>query len=301
MAIHWHAGMECAAKDSRPGLLAEAQSVAGHFQLCALDLKERDMLRTPVAAGLHRLHENLAEPKRVTRLVLRLALIAVGLVVIAWLGRDLAVHLPAIEKWIADLGFWGPVVFVVLVAVCTMVFLPDTPFAIAGGVVFGLWWGTMLLTIAAFINAALTYCLSRNLLRGQVEKWLERSPKLAAIQRAASHQGVRFLLLLRLTPVSAVAVSNLLGAAGIRFAPFIIACVGLIPGLFVEVYLGSIAKHVTKTAGGVSAASTTETSIRIAGLLVCFIVLALITRAARKALSECDESLDPAVGDSNSA
>ncbi len=294
MAMLWHAGMECAAKNPRPGLLAETRPYRAISSNARWNLKGSDMLRTQVAAGLRRLHENLADPKRVKRLVLRLALVAVGLVVIAWLGRDLAVHLSAIETWIAGLGFWGPVVFVLLVVACTMVFLPDTPFAIAGGVAFGLWWGTTLLAIAAFVNATLTYFLSRNFFHSQVDKWLEKSPKLAAIQRAASHQGVRFLLLLRLTPVSAVAVSNLLGAAGIRFAPFIIACIGLIPGLFVEVYMGSIAKHVTKTAGGVSAASTTETAIRIVGLLVCFIVLALITRAARKALSECDESLDPA-------
>ena len=249
------------------------------------------MFFTPLDAAHNRLDDNLSNPRHALRFALRLATIGIVLILVAWFGRDLAIHLPPIEKWIGDLGFWGPIVFIALVATCTMVFLPDTPFAIVGGVVFGLLWGTVLMTIAAFVNAALSFIVSRKFLTARVETLLKRFPKLAVIQHAASHQGLHFLLLLRLTPVSAVAVSHVLSAAGVRFLPFIVACVGLIPGLFVTVYLGYVASHVAKVAGGVHSASRTETAVKLGGLVLCVIVLAVVTRTARRELNEYDKTL----------
>jgi len=43
-------------------------------------------------------------------------------------------------------------------------------------------------------------------------------------------------VLVRLTPLSPTATNYVLGAAGVRFAGFIAACVALVPTLCLEVY-----------------------------------------------------------------
>jgi len=189
-----------------------------------------------------------ARAKLIVKIVLGLALIVAA----AWLGRDFAHHLPTIEDWVAAQGAWGYVAFVLAVAILTSIFVPDTLFAVIAGALFGLGLGTLLVVLGSLLAAALDFALGRLLLQRAVQGWLAHSPKLAAIQRAVNREGFRFQFLLRLTPVNPVTISYILGATGTRFATFIVACLGMIPSLFVEVYFGYVAKHVAKITGQVS-------------------------------------------------
>jgi uncharacterized membrane protein YdjX (TVP38/TMEM64 family) len=85
-----------------------------------------------------------------------------------------------------------------------------------------------------------------------------------------------------------VSVSYVLGASGVRFWTFMIATVGLIPGLFVEVYFGYMASHVTKVAGNASEHSTLHTVVVVIGFAVCIAMMILIARIATKALAEAE-------------
>jgi uncharacterized membrane protein YdjX (TVP38/TMEM64 family) len=205
---------------------------------------------------------------------------ALLLIVAIALGRDFGHHLPALEKWIASHGILGFVVFVLTVVLCTSLFIPDTIFAVLAGVLFGVFWGTISVVMASLLTA-----LSRWLLRERVRRWLATRPRLAAIERAVKQEGLRFLFLLRLTPIHPVAVSYVLGATNTRFTTFLVASLGLIPGLFVEVYFGYVAKHVAKVSGNVSDDSTLHTGLTLAGLLVCVASLVYVTRLARRALA----------------
>src|SRR4051794_9872885 len=88
------------------------------------------------------------------RLVAKIALGAVAVAVAAWLGRDFAHHLPAIEDWIAAQGPWGYVAFIGAVVVFTSIFVPDTLFALIAGALFGLIWGTVLVVAGSLLTAA---------------------------------------------------------------------------------------------------------------------------------------------------
>jgi len=101
-------------------------------------------------------------------------------------------------------------------------------------------------------TAVLNYLIARSLLRSRIEKMLEKHPKLRAIQRAANHEGLRLQLLLRLAPLNPVSVSYVLGASGVRFSTFLLATVGLIPVVFVEVYFGYLASNPNRTTRKVS-------------------------------------------------
>jgi uncharacterized membrane protein YdjX (TVP38/TMEM64 family) len=205
-----------------------------------------------------------------------------------WLGPHIGDDIVAMEGWIAAQGAWGPVVFVGLFVVLTSIFVPDTLLAAAAGALFGIAIGTTVTVAGYFVAQCIAFGISRHFLHDRVQRLLAHRPKLAAIQRAADREGLRLQLLLRLTPLSPVLVSHVVGITRVRFATFLAACLGLVPGLFVEVYCGYAAKHMLKVAGQVSEHSTLHTVLTITGLVVCILLLVYVTRLARKAIAEAE-------------
>jgi uncharacterized membrane protein YdjX (TVP38/TMEM64 family) len=205
---------------------------------------------------------------------------------VAWIaGRDLARHLSALENWITSHGWIGAVAFVGIVIVFTSMFVPDTVFAVIAGALFGVAGGTGLMVIGALCTAALAFTISRAFLQRTVRQALSRRPKLTAIHEAVGNEGLRFQLLLRLSPLHPVVVHYVLGASNTRFPTYIAACVGMIPTLAVEVYFGHAARHVADTMGDAAKHSTARTVLTLAGLAVAVAVLLYITWIARKTLA----------------
>jgi uncharacterized membrane protein YdjX (TVP38/TMEM64 family) len=129
------------------------------------------------------------------------------LVMVVWFGRHAGGEIKSMESWIEGHGLWGGIAFVAMVVVFTSVFVPDTLLEIAAGVMFGLFWGTVLISVSAIITAALSYFFAGKLLRPRIDKLLENHPKLRAIARAANREGLRLQLLMRLSPLNQVLVS----------------------------------------------------------------------------------------------
>lgn len=226
----------------------------------------------------------------------KLAIGALALAVLAgvamWLGPQLGTEIVALEQWIARQGVWGPVMFAGAIVLLTLVFIPDSLMAAAAGALFGMALGVATTIVGVVTAQCIAFGLSRHFLHDRVHNALSDRPKLLAIEQAANREGLRLQFLLRLTPLNPVAVSHVIGITRVRFRSFLIACVGLIPGLFVEVYLGYTAKHLLKVSGHVSEHSTLHTVLTVSGLLVCMLLLAYVTRLARNALAE-SEQLQP--------
>lgn len=217
--------------------------------------------------------------------LVRWAAAAVALAAVVWLGRYLGHHLVALEAWVRGLGPAGPLAFLAAFIVLALFCLPDTLFAIAAGVLFGLWLGTGLIVAGVIAATSISFLLARRVLNDRVERRLEQSPRLLAIRRAIGGAGLRLQFLLRLTPLNPVLVSYVLGTSGVRYRTFLIASAGLIPGLFVEVYLGYAAAHMSKVTSGAQSHPPLHTAIAVGGLVVCIVVMAMVTRAARRALA----------------
>ena len=96
--------------------------------------------------------------------MLLLAVIA-GAVLWAALHRD-QFDATSLDRWLADLGLWAPVVHVVLFALGTIVFLPGSLFALAGGALFGPVWGAILNLVGATLGASLAFLIARYLAGG---------------------------------------------------------------------------------------------------------------------------------------
>jgi uncharacterized membrane protein YdjX (TVP38/TMEM64 family) len=209
---------------------------------------------------------------------------AVVILLIVLLGREAGHHVAALERWIAALGPTGLVVFVGFFVLGTSVLIPESLFAIAAGAMFGVWPGFVTVLVGNVLAAMLQYALARRLLRDRIQRLLSSRPQLAAVQRAVLKDEMRLQLLLRLTPLNAASLSYVFGTAGVRFAGFLLACVGLVPHVLMEVYLGHAGQELTRLGGGTRPHSLLHVGVTFGGLLIAAIVVFIVSRIARRTI-----------------
>jgi uncharacterized membrane protein YdjX (TVP38/TMEM64 family) len=216
----------------------------------------------------------------------RTALIVVALMALLLVSRAAGGYLPQFAQWVHALGVWGPVVFILGYAVATVAFVPGSLLTLAAGVIFGLAAGVVYVFIAATIGAAAAFLVSRYLARGAIERRLAATPTFAAIDRAVGAEGRTIVFLLRLSPVFPFNLLNYgLGLTQVRFADYLLASVGMLPGTVLYVYYGKLAGDVAALAGGAAAEKgAAYYAVLILGLAATVAVTALVTRAARRAL-----------------
>ena len=144
---------------------------------------------------------------------LSFALLAVvGSMVAAWqLGvfEMLTVdNIDRLNAWFDGLGWWAPVVFVLLWIAASVLFLPGLAITIVGGLVFGAVWGTIWTTVGANLGAVAAFLVGRYAARGMVEGMVEKNQALKKIDEGVRRQGWRMLMVTRLVPVFPFNVQN---------------------------------------------------------------------------------------------
>ena len=110
---------------------------------------------------------------------------------------------------------------------------------LAGGAIFGLAWGTLLVSFASTIGATLAFLASRFLLRDWVQNRF--GGRLKTINRGVKKDGALYLFTLRLAPVFPFFVINLvMGLTPIRtWIFFFVSQIGMLAGTIVYVNAGA--------------------------------------------------------------
>lgn len=191
--------------------------------------------------------------------------------------------LQAALAWLAEMGPWGPVLFVALYAGATIFFLPGSILTLGAGALFGVGWGSVYVSLASTLGATGAFIVGRYLARDIVARWVDRDPRFAAIDRAVAHEGWKIVGLTRLSPVFPFTLLNYaFGLTRVSLRDYVLASwLGMMPGTVLYVYLGSLAKE----AAGPRARSAGEWALYAAGLLATLVVTGLITRLAKRALA----------------
>jgi uncharacterized membrane protein YdjX (TVP38/TMEM64 family) len=218
----------------------------------------------------------------------RLGAAAVAVLAVLVLGRYAGARIPEFVAWVNGLGVWGPVVFIIGYAVGAVAFVPGSVLTLAAGAIFGLVKGTAYVFVAATTGAAGAFLVSRYVARQAVEKRLAASPRFAAVDRAVGAQGRKIVFLLRLSPVFPFNLLNYaLGLTRVRFADYVVASLGMLPGTLLYVYYGKLAGDVAALAGGAATVrGTGYYVILVLGLAATIAVTTVVTRIARRALKE---------------
>jgi uncharacterized membrane protein YdjX (TVP38/TMEM64 family) len=200
------------------------------------------------------------------------------------LAQHLPVDVDALEVTLARLGWWGPAGFIVGYVVLTPLFVPAGGFAIAAGALFGVFRGTVYLSVAALAAAAFVFVLSREFLGEWISRRLTKYPKLAAVHRAADRKGLRLLVLLRLTPLSYALQNYVLGASRVRFSTFIVSCLVMVPKNVVTVYFGYTARHVATISGQADRLATLRAIAMATSVIFAVTAVTYVTRLAYQAI-----------------
>jgi uncharacterized membrane protein YdjX (TVP38/TMEM64 family) len=191
-------------------------------------------------------------------------------------------------QWIDSLGTVGSIAFILLYIIATVAFLPGSILTLGAGVVFGLVLGSCYVFIGATLGATAAFLVGRYLARGWVVKKIESNQKFRAIDQAVGREGLKIVLLTRLSPVFPFNLLNYAyGVTGVSLKDYVIGSVGMIPGTIMYVYIGSLAGNLATIGTDVQPANPNlQWTIRLVGFIATVAVTLYVTKLARKALEE---------------
>ncbi len=169
------------------------------------------------------------------RILLALAIAGAAL----WLALQRERLDPAlIENAIRELGLWAPFVHVLIFAVGTVLFVPGAMFGLAGGVLFGPFWGTLVNLAGATLGAAGGFLIARYLAADRVR--CKAGGRLERLIAGVEAEGWRFVAFTRLVPLFPFNLLNYaLGLTRIPLSQYVLASlVCMIPGTLAYTWLG---------------------------------------------------------------
>ena len=180
----------------------------------------------------------------------------------------------AIDAWYAASPVATVFVFFALYVAVTGLSLPGAVImTLAAGAIFGLAWGTVIVSFASSIGATLAFMASRFLLRDWVQNRVGR--QLAAINAGVAKDGAQYLFTLRLIPAVPFFVINLaMGLTPLRTWTFYwVSQAGMLAGTLVYVNAGTQLAQLQSLSGILSP-----------GLVGAFVLLGLFPFIAARLL-----------------
>lgn len=183
----------------------------------------------------------------------------------------------AMETFIQGLGVWGPVAYIAVYMIATVFFLPGSAVTLAGGALFGPYWGVLYVLLGSVGGATLSFLVARYLAR----EWIERKAKGMArrVMDGVDAEGWRFVAFTRLVPLFPFNLLNYaLGLTRIGLPTYVItSAVCMMPGIAGYTYLGFVGREALL--GG----SNLDVKIAIGvGIFVALVFLPLFIRRLRR-------------------
>ncbi len=195
-------------------------------------------------------------------------------------------------SWLSDpLLHWlrspfGAVAFVPLYALWVTLLLPGVWASMLAGVLYGPFWGSVLVFAGACLGAEAVFLLGRGRWRGWARRRLAAAPRLQAVERAVCRQGLSLVLLTRLSPAFPFSLLNLAyGLSEVSLRDYSIGLLGILPGTVLFCGLGALAGDVARFGEVLSGRADPFTwALRVAGVGATIAVVLLVGRITRRAL-----------------
>ncbi len=185
--------------------------------------------------------------------------------------HSLKVSLGQFEAWRAASPVLVGLSFLLFYVIVAALSLPGAAvLTLAAGALFGLLWGTVIVSFASSIGATLAFLVSRYLFRDAIQSRF--GDRLSAINNGMAKDGVFYLFTLRLVPLFPFFIVNLLmGLTPIRTSSYYwVSQVGMLAGTLVYVNAGT---QLAKISG--------LSSIVSPGLLISFTLLGVFPLLAK--------------------
>ena len=207
-------------------------------------------------------------------------LLVIGSILVLSKVLGLGERLGELREWIATLGAWGPVVFVLLYAAATVAALPGSAITVAAGALFGSVLGVLVVSVASTLGASLSFLISRHFARAAALRWLSGNEKFSRLDRLTEEHGAIIVALTRLVPIFPFNLLNYgFGLTRVPFTTYVFwSWLCMLPGTVLYV-VGADAVTKGLAEGHVPWAL-------IVAATAAGITLALLVRRARRALHQ---------------
>src|SRR5437016_12699934 len=217
----------------------------------------------------------------------RLIVLLVSVIALFLAMRFLPVQqwLKSFNDWVGQMGVAGVFIFIGVYALATVLLAPGSILTIGAGFAFGLWKGFLAVSAAATLGASLAFLVARFVARDKIEAMARRNTKFQRMDHAIGKQVAKLVFLLRLNPVIPFNLSNYFyGLTAVKFWPYVLASwIGMMPGTFLYVYIGTAGKAAVSAAGGEAVKRGWQywTFISV-GLVATIVVTIWVTTIARR-------------------
>ncbi len=213
-------------------------------------------------------------------LYLGVAVAAIAAAVVAFHYFDGQELLEQALDWVGQLGPWGPIIFIAIYILATVLFIPGSVLTLGAGAAFGVVWGSIYVSIASTAGATVAFLVGRYLARDAIARKVGGNQRFVAIDKAVAEDGWKIVGLARLSPVFPFTFLNYaFGLTQVKLRDYVVASwIGMMPGTVMFVYIGSLAKAAT----GERTRTTGEWVLYGVGLVATVVVAVIVTRVAKK-------------------
>ena len=187
----------------------------------------------------------------------------------------------------------GIVSFIIIYSIWVTLLLPGVWASMLAGSLYGTWIGTIVVFTGAFIGAQISFLLARTLMREWIEDRLSSSSKFKSVRQAVSRQGLKLIILTRLSPAFPFSLLNFVyGLSEVKLIDYSIGLIAILPGSIVFCGLGSIAGDMASFQDVLinSNNELTSQALRIVGIITTILSVLIVTRVAKKAIQDSESS-----------
>lgn len=219
------------------------------------------------------------------KMLVILAVIVGGLLLVRrWI--PVRQYLESFLKWTEGAGVIGAVVLGITYIIGSLLLFPGSFLSMGAGFLYGLIWGTVIVSLASTATACLAFLIGRTVGRGWVAGKISGNKKFSAVDKAVGQEGFKIVFLVRLSPLFPFTLQNYaFGLTDITFWKYALASwIGMLPGTVMYVYFGVAAKNIAEIIAGEATMSAPQKVFLWVGLAVTIVVVVFVTRLARSAI-----------------
>ena len=197
--------------------------------------------------------------------------------------------LRSLVGWIKENPGLGVIVVIFVYAAASVMFIPGSiltlsvgaAFASALGLTLGVLLGALAVFLGATLGAALSFLLARFVFADMAAEMMVKYPTMGSVDKALASNGLKMVVLMRLTPVVPFGAMNYIsGATSLEFQDFVVGSVGMLPGCIAYVYLGAAAGNAAT--GGGADGSLVKSVIGVIGAIAAVVVVGFVAKEAKK-------------------
>ncbi|MBS3123784.1 TVP38/TMEM64 family protein [Candidatus Woesearchaeota archaeon] len=137
-------------------------------------------------------------------------------------------------------GLWSYLIYVLIFILSVPLPLPSGPLALAGGYLFGIFWGSLLALLGLFVGSSISFIVARKFGQPLVEKLIDKH-HIIHFNHLLKKRGLSFVLLAYSIPVFPEdSLDYLMGVSKVSYKTFVITLItGNIPRYLLINTLGS--------------------------------------------------------------